>query len=46
VERLERMKDLGVIFDSELNFVQQCNTAKKILILLIHSIVVVVIVVV
>jgi len=33
LERLEHMKDLGVIFDSELNL---SNTAKKRLILLIH----------
>jgi len=36
LERLEHMKDLGVIFDSELNFVQHCkekiNTALKMLI--------------
>ena len=25
LERLEHMKDLGVIFDSELNFVQHCK---------------------
>ena len=25
LERLEHMKDLGVIFDNELNFVQHCK---------------------